>query len=797
MKFPYSWLKRHINIDMGASELSDMLTMSGTKVEQVSEPPVLKGLIVAELLEVSRHPNADKLSLCLINTGSREITVVCGAKNMKKGDKVVFASAGTVLPDGTKLKKAVIRGVESDGMLCSEDEIGLGKDHSGIIILENSAEIGADASEYLNVDTVFELEITPNRPDCLSVMGVAREIAAVKNMELLKQDFNLAESGEKASDVFTVMIEDKNKCPFYSARVIRGVGIGESPSWLKNYLKNSGIRPINNIVDVTNFILLDMGHPLHAFDMDLLEGKTIVVRTAKKNEKITTIDGVERNLTGKVLVIADKKRPVALAGVMGGQNSEISADTKDVLLESAYFDPAEIRNTSKKFILTSESSYRFERGADIGIVVKALDRAAAMIVELAGGTVLNGILKDGTQKRENPVIPCRVEKANKLLGIQLSANEICDIFRRLEIEVLSEDRNSIKIKTPTFRTDITEETDLFEEIARIYGYDAIDENLPESRVVVDGNYLETDIVAKIGESLRASGCSETMSFSFVGARDLENCGFSKDKSLKIKNPQNEELMYLRTSILPGMMKTLNYNLNRDAKNLKLYEFGKIYFPSAETDSGSREILTLGIAITGFRYDSRWIEGSQNVNFFDIKGIVENVLDSLRIKKAEYDLHNSVTFRKGNAAFIKISDAPVASLGELDKDFCHKYGIEQTVFYCELDVSEIIKYYSQFKIYIPFSRFPAVKRDIALVLDENLTYSSVLEAVAKEETGLIENIEVFDLYKGKQIPGNKKSLGISVTYRSENSTLTDKEVDELHNKLVNRWVKELKCSIRDF
>ncbi|MBN2190177.1 MAG: phenylalanine--tRNA ligase subunit beta [Candidatus Aureabacteria bacterium] len=797
MKFPYSWLKRHINIDMDAAELSDMLTMSGTKVEGVSYPPVLKGLVVAEIIEVSKHPNADKLSLCRIDTGGREITVVCGAKNMKNGDKVVFAPAGTVLPCGTKLKKAVIRGVESGGMLCSEDELGLGKDHSGIIILQDSADTGSDASEYLGIDTVFELEVTPNRPDCLSVMGVAREVAAVKNMELLKQDFSLNESDIKASNCFSVRIEDKNRCPFYSARIIKGASVGESPNWLKNYLKSSGIRPINNIVDVTNFILLDMGHPLHAFDMSLLKGKSIFVRPAKKNEKITTIDGVERKLDETVLIIADEKGPVALAGVMGGRDSEISANTKDVLLESAYFNPADIRNTSKRFALTSESSYRFERGADIGIVVKALDRAAAMISELAGGMVLKAVLKDGAQERENPVISCRVEKANKLMGIQLSTNEICDIFRRLEIEVLSEDRDIIKIKAPTFRPDITEEADLFEEIARIYGYDSIDENLPESKIVGDGNYLETDIVEKMGESLRASGCSETMSFSFISARDLENCGFSKGNALKIKNPQNEELLYLRTSILPGMMKTLSYNLNRDAKNLKLYEFGRIYFPSRENDSGSSEILTLGVALTGFRYDSRWIEGSQNVNFFDIKGVIENVLDSLGIKNAEYDLHNSVTFKKGNAAFIKIAGVPVGSMGELDKDFCRRYGIEQTVFYCELDVSETMKYYNRLKKHIPFSMFPAVKRDIALILDEDLTYREVLKAAEKEKTGLIENIEVFDLYKGRQIPENKKSLGISVTYRSENSTLTDKEVDELHNKLVNRWVKELKCSIRDF
>ena len=797
MKVSYKQLKQYVDIDLCPDEVRNLLTMSGTEVESVQEPPNLDGLLVAEIIEIKKHPNADKLSLCRINTGKKEITVVCGAKNMKEKDKVIFASAGMLLPNGVKLKKAKIRGIESEGMLCAEDELALGDDHVGIIILKPDAVPGKPVKDYLDLDVIFNFEITPNRPDCLSILGIAREISAVTGQKLKRLKISVSEIAKDVSSAASVKIEDREKCPFYTARIIEGVRVKPSPLWLQDELKKAGIRPVNNIVDVTNYVLVNMGQPLHAFDLNLLEGKQIVVRTAKKGEKIVSIDGLERKLSGDMLVIADKKRPVAVAGVMGGKNTEISEGTLNVLLESAYFNPVSIRRTSKKLNLSSESSHRFERGADRAMVVKALDKAAQIIAELAEGKVLKGILSEGEESGEKRVLKCKIQKANDLLGTNLSISEISDIFKRLDLKVLKEGKEHIEVNIPSFRVDLFHEADLIEEIARIYGYESIEELMPKSRLVDEGSYNKTDLLKRITSVVRSGGCSEIMSFSFIGKNELNDAGFEEKKAVKIQNPQSEELAYMRTTLFPGMMKALSYNINRGSKDAGFYELGRIFLNARDTDAGFREILTLGIIITGFRYESKWIEGTANVDFFDLKGMVENVLQSIGINECSFVSCDSGTFNRDKSAYMKIGSRIIGSLGELSSGLCSKYEIEQKVYYCEVDVDELIKKGSFVKKYVPVPKYPSVKRDVALILDEGITYNEVLEIARKNRADVVESIELFDLYRGKPIPKNKKSVGISITYRSRISTLTDKEVDELHKKLINGWTSSLKCGIRDY
>lgn len=802
MKVTYNWLKEFVDIKHSPDQLAELLTMLGLEVEAMEKlGGGMDDVVVALVEEKQQHPNADKLSLCRVNNGTEVFTVVCGAQNFKQGDTVALAQIGATLPGEFKIKRSKIRGEESCGMLCSEKELGLADDSPGIMVLPpDVAPLGTPVFLALGLkDTMFEIGLTPNRADCLSVLGIAREIAAKLGIPYRYPEAIFVEGTTKTESLIGVTVEDTESCPRYAARYISGCSIAPSPEWLVKRLSSIGIRSINNVVDVTNLVMMELGQPLHAFDCERLSGKRIVVRRAGEGEQFATLDSQQRILTATDLVICDAERPVALAGVMGGLNSEIEDSTTSILLESACFRPATVRKTSKRLGLHTESSHRFERGVDVGGVTRAIDRAAALIAELAGGSIAQGLLDIYSRKSEPAAIPFRPERANSIIGIELKNEEIIDILKRLECLVSTDSEGVVTVVPPSYRIDLEREIDLIEEVARLNGFDRIPSTMPIARVVSDRPSRHQQIEKSVREMLVNHGMNEIINFSFTSPDAASKLMLPVDDSrritIKLANPLVDEQSVMRTTLLPGLLETIARNINFRSMDLKLFEMRRIYLP-VDGDIMPREPIYVAGALTGSREGIGWNRTADPVDFYDAKGIIQNLLESLKIQGISWVPDNPEPyFHPGKSCTVFAGRERIGSVGEIHPTVQENFGIDKPLFCFELDFEKMVKL-SQTKLTATSpSRFPDSTRDIAMLAPEGLLFDKIIAGVKSVKDKEIEDVQIFDLYRGSGIPEGHKSIAIRVRYRSYERTLTDDEIGALHSKITESLVSKLQVTLR--
>lgn len=802
MKVTYNWLNEFVDFDLSASELGDLLTMLGLEVEGVEHlGGDLDEVVVARVIEKNQHPNADKLSLCKVDDGRGELlSVVCGAQNFKQGDTVALARIGAVLPGDFKIKRSKIRGEESFGMLCSEKELGLADESDGIMVLPEELPLGQPLFEALKIkDTVFEIGLTPNRADCLSVIGIAREIAAKLGRKVKYPVVTLPEDGEPVHQKIKVTIQDPSGCPRYAARYISGCSIGPSPVWLVNRLKAVGVRSINNAVDITNLIMLEMGQPLHAFDYSRISGSQIIVRRAGEGEPFFTLDNQERKLTADDLVICDKEKPVALAGIMGGLNSEIADETSDILLESAFFNPPVIRKTGKRLGLHTESSHRFERGIDIEMVPKALDRAAVLIAQLTGGTMANGQVDAYPVPRKQIEITFRPDRANEMLGLHLPSDRMADLFRNLEFSVIPTANGTFQVCIPSFRGDIEREIDLIEEICRLNGFDQIPATLPVAQVVSERPSLHQTLQRQVRDCLVSAGMNEIVTFSFIGPEAADRLLLAADdsrrKSIALCNPLAQEQSVMRTTLLPGLLETAARNMSFRNLDLALFELRRIYWPNNGEEMPREPLFCAGL-ISGNREEASWCHGTQPVDFFDAKGIVESILELARIEHVCWSPEAPEPFHHpGKAARFSVNGVSLGSVGEVHPVVLHNYAIDYPVFYFELNFEELVRLAGGQKKIVPPSRYPDSVRDLALLLDRDRPIAELIDCVKGLRLKELEEVSIFDLYQGDRIPADSKSVALRLRYRSSERTLTDEEVQKLHQKVVDATTQKFGATVR--
>ena len=797
MNVTLNWLKAYIDFEFSPSELADRLTMLGVEVESVKHLGTeLEGVIVGSVTSIRPHPNADKLVLCQVDTGeTEELQIVCGAPNAREGMLAPVATIGATLPVGLTIKRAKLRGETSQGMLCSEKELGLSGDAAGLMELSTDIPLGTPLSEALGLDdVVFELEITPNRPDCLSLIGVAREIRAETGNPLKLPTVDPQESGINIRDLTSVTIDAPDLCPRYAARVIQGVKVTESPAWLQQRLESVGIGVINNIVDVTNFVLMEYGQPLHAFDYHKLTENRIVVRRARDNEQITTLDEVARELTSDMLVIADAEKPVALAGIMGGYDSEITETTCDVLLESAYFNPLSIRATAKALGISTEASYRFERGADPGAVLAALDRAAQLIAELTGGTICDGIVDVYPGQQSLTEIQLRPERVNFVLGTTIETAEMVQILDRLGFDVDITGK-VYQVVVPTFRSDVTREIDLIEEIARVYGYDNIPTTLPKGDIPVPAPTPKTEARRRIKHFLLAAGMMEAVNYSFCDPNCFDKIRLNVDdplrNTLQLRNPLSPEMSVLRTTLTPGLLENAQHNRNHQIDTIALFEIGGVFVHDGEEKEPERVTGVLAGQIGEGVYSDPY----RHPDFFDIKGLVEGMLEVCGVVDWTLQKTDAPTFHPGRNAEVLLGDRRIGVFGEVHPEVLENYDLPYKAYLFEFDLEGLADAATFAKRFEPISIYPKVARDLAIVVDK--------ETLSDMPTGLIyttggdsvDSVRLFDVYEGEQVPEGKKSLAYTITYHSATETLTDKAVNALHDEVVKCLNRELGAELR--
>ncbi len=802
MKISYNWLKDYINTELSAEQVADILTDIGLEVEGLETIETvkggLKGVVIGKVVEVKGHPNADRLRKTKVDVGHAELLdIVCGAPNVAEGQKVLVALVGTTLYiDGQeiKIKKSKIRGEISEGMLCAEDELGLGNSHDGIMVLDKKAEVGREAASYfkLEEDQVFEIGLTPNRIDAASHYGVARDLAAFLNMqedvELKKP--SLGSFNVDSNDLpIEVKVEDKKACPRYSALSFTDVKVGESPKWLKNRLESIGLKSINNVVDITNFILHEIGQPLHAFDADKIVGKKVIVKSLKEGSKFTTLDEVERKLEGEELMICNEKEGMCIAGVFGGIGSGVTEKTTSVFLESAYFNPVSIRKTAKLHGLNTDASFRYERGADPNITIFALKRAASLFKEVCGAKVASEIVDIYPDPIEDHLVELNYEQVDRLIGKNLHRSTIKDILTNLEIKVLNETKKGLRLQVPAYRVDVTREVDLIEEILRIYGLNNVP--MPKNlRLSLGGSSDRTHLKAeeKIANYLASRSFREILNNS------LSNPDLFEDRStlVNILNPLSKELEVMRQSMMFGGLSAIAWNLNRKRGNLRLFEFGKVY---KRTKGGEyQEEKRLAIWLCGNREEESWRSEEEGFDLFDIKQLVLEILESLgvnRVKTKKLEEHaftQAIKMVKGSML--------MANCGQISSKTLKKFDIEEEVFYAELSWDSILAHLPsediQFK---PISKFPSVRRDLALLLDTAVTFESIKQLSKETETKYLKGVNLFDVYEGKNLAEGKKSYGVSFTFQDKEKTLTDKQVDKIMERLIDTFKGKLGAELR--
>ena len=800
MKVPLSWLRDYVDFNDTPKGLADRLTFSGTEVEAIETVGgTYDGVVVGEILKVERHPNANKLTLCTVNTGSGDMVVVCGAPNAAPGLKAPFAPAGVTLPNGLVLKTAKIRGVESHGMLCAEDELKISDDHTGLMVVDPKWAPGTPLSKVMGPpETVLELEITPNRPDCLSIIGIAREVAALYGTKLRWPEVRLPEAGDPVEQLTRVEIEDPEGCPRYTARILKNVKIGPSPDWMKRRLELSGIRAISNVVDITNYVMLECGQPLHAFDQSLLEEGRIVVRRVRPGEKMATLDGIDRPLAPSMLAICDAKRPVAIAGIMGGAGSEIHDHTGTVLLESAYFKPDDNRATSKKLGLSTESSYRFERGIDIGRVEWASRRAAMLMVELGGATCAPGVIDAFPRPRAAGKVACRIDRMRTLLGLDVSGEQAARVLQSLELPVVQADAELITVDVPSFRVDLEQDVDLVEEFARIHGLDKIPAPPPRAEVVPGADDRPVQAVAACRACLVGLGLREVMNYSLVSEQLLDQFDAADAaRRLVLPNPVSADQGILRTHLAPQMVETLGRNLARQISEAGLFEMGRVYFIDAEGRPAEENRVAVGLmGPVGRTGPERHRALDEEEMFLWVKGIWESLAKALNVGAWSQGETSCAYMEAGRAASILVGGEAAGVVGLVRGDLRRAWRMAGPVGILELRLAPILAGVFARKPFAPLAQFPSISRDAALIVAQNVRHEQIMEVVRRVAPKELERIELFDIFSGAGIAAGKKSLAYSFTYRSLTRTLTDDEANGFHESVKDALKRELGVDIRE-
>ena len=795
MKISLEWLKDYVNLTLPPAELADLLTHSGLEVESLSEwKTEFKGVVVARLDSFQPFSQSDHLAICTVNDGKRDYSIICGAPNIKAGERVALAREGAVLPGGEKIGKTYFQGVLSEGMLCSEKELGLSEEGSGIMFLGGNLPLGASLEKALPLeDWILEVNITPNRSDCLCLLGVAREVAALTGQRLRLPEERKVERDLAAESLTSVTIDRPDLCPRYVAKLILGIKIAPSPFWMRRRLEALGVRAINNIVDVTNYVMLEMGQPLHAFDFDRLEERRIVVRTALPGQTFTTLDGVVRSMPKEALMICDGKKPVALAGIMGGLNSEVQPDTTNILLESAYFDPMGIRRTSKYLGLTTEASLRFERGIDPNGSLRAAERAAELMEEVGGGAIARGAVDNYPRKIEPLEIPLRVPRVNQILGSSLSREEVQDYLQRLQMAVQADGPETLAVTPATYRVDLTREIDLIEEVARLHGFYRIPVTLPAGRVA-PGKKTKIQRASERARSLLTSfGFREVINYSFMSPQVVRELRIPQTdrraRTLRIQNPLSEDQSVMRTTLVPGLLHTARTNTHRQNVDLKVFEFGRIFFPR-EGEDLPEEVETLAGLLSGLREEESWAKSKAECDFFDLKGTLEALFEGLGISRVVCLPDPQIPFfHPGKACRVEAGGESVGIMGEIHPDVNELFDLKEKVFLFELDFQKLIEKIVEHRSFIPLPRYPAVTRDLAVIVEDTIAAGDLLNTLWKTNDGLIKDIRLFDLYQGNPVPPGKKSLAFRLIYQREDRTLTDQEVNEFHQKLVRLLVQQ--------
>jgi len=821
MKISYNWLKKHINIDIPAEELSELLTDCGLEVEALEEvcsvKGGLKGVVIGKVVHKEKHPDADRLSLTKVDIASGELLdIVCGAPNVAEGQKVLVATVGTriYLKDGDFIiKKNKIRGFNSEGMICAEDELGLGDSHAGIMVLPEDAQVGTTASDYFKIETdwLFEIGLTPNRADAASHLGVARDVfAIIKNRDLLQQNKKellvlkteekiKIELGQKGLSI-DIVIENQESCPRYSGITITGVTVKESPEWLQNKLKIIGLKPINNIVDISNYVLFDLGQPLHIFDADKIIGEKVIVRKFKNDFEFVTLDGVTQQMSPDDLMICNTMQPMCIAGVYGGLNSGITSSTKNIFIESACFNPVTIRRTSKRLGIKTDASFRFERGTDPNITVRALKDAVLLIKELAGGVVTSDVKDCYPQPISNSLIVFNYENFFDVAGKIIDKRIIKSIIQSLEIIIYKEEDDKIYLSVPPYRVDVTREIDVVEEVLRIYGYNNIEMS---GQIKASLSYSQKpdkeNVLNIISDFLSSNGYNEIMSNSLTKSEYYENLSFfDKEKNVKLLNPLSKDLETLRQTLVYSGLETISYNHNRKIFDLKLFEYGKIYELNKSKKDLEKysESYRMSLFQTGFNSNETWAKSQALFDFFSLKTDVFNVLKRTGINPDRLKVNENADSIFIQGLSYQLNKKPILSIGSLQPEILKYFDIRQAVFYAEFDIDLYIEMLANVKFQIKeVSRFPKMRRDLALLIDDKVQFSEIEKIAHSINNSLLKEVGLFDVYAGSNIEKGKKSYAVSFIFQDAQKTLTDAEVDSVMNQLINLYKKNLGAVIR--
>ncbi len=797
MLLPINWVKDYVEIDVSTEELAEMLTMTGSNAEEIiSLREEISNVVVGKILSVESHPNADRLLVCKVDVGKEVIQVVTGADNVASGQLVPVALHGAKLPGGITIKRGKLRGVESQGMMCSGEELELkdsdypGAEADGILILQEEYPLGMDIKEALDLGgDVIDFEITSNRPDCLSVVGMAREIAVAAGKTWKMPEIIVKPGTGQIGDELQVEVENAELCPRYLARVVKDIRIQPSPQWMRRRLAAAGVRPINNIVDITNYVMLELGQPMHAFDLDKVEGRKIIVRNALPGETLVTLDDKMRELTPDMLVIADANKPIALAGVMGGANSEITEGTRQIVFESALFDGASVRSTSKKLGLRSESSSRFEKGLDINMTLIAMERAVQLVQELGAGTVVEGridVLGASIEKRKLTV---KWNRINQLLGLDLPAEKISEILTSLGMGI-TVDGEYMTVIIPTYRNDIEGMADLAEEVARIYGYDRIPLTLMEGSAAKGSRTQKQKLVRRIKTALTGMGMYEAVTYSFTSPSVYKNLGMTDPseypQAVRISNPLGEDQSIMRTTMLASILEVLSHNYNRQIKKCSIFEINPVFIPKAlPLTELPNEFLTLAMG-----------EYGEEADFYSLKGKIEALASLLGLEnRIAFKPARHTAMHPGRTAEVLLDEKTIGIFGQIHPKTAERYETDTGTILGELNLEALLEEADTDWQYKPLPRYPAVTRDLAFIVDKKVQAAQIVELIRKAGGKILEEVNLFDIYEGSQIPEGHKSMAYALSYRAPDRTLKDEEVNEAHERIIKTLEEKLGAKLR--
>lgn len=804
MRVLHSWLQQYIKFTLRPEVLAEKLGMLGLEIEGIEHlGEKYSGLVVGQVVEKAKHPNADKLSVCKVNVGKESLQIVCGGPNVASGQKVAVGKVGAVVPRNQHdpngkpfvLSQIKIRGVESFGMICSEYELDLGEDSDGILVLDPSAKVGQPLAQYLGLDDIaYDIEVTPNRPDWLSHVGVAREIGVILKRQPKIQEIKLKEASVSIRKHLTVKVDDKVNCRRFAARIIRGVTIQPSPKWLQDTLTKVGLRPRNNVVDITNYVMLECGQPLHAFDYDLLRGKTIIVRSTKGPSSFKTLDGKAHQLPAGAVMVCDAEREVSIAGIMGGENSEIHEATRDVVLESANWNPSNIRRTSKKLGISTDASQRFERGADPEAVVYALNRASQLILDLAGGSLLKGMIDIYPKKIAKRIVPLRIDRANALLGTSLSAKDIMHGLNLLNIKSKGKKGDRILLEIPSYRIDIEREVDLIEEIARVYGYDRIEVKTTVSLNLVNPFPVST-LASRVREHLIGLGFQEAVTVPML---DEKKGSLGEGSPVRLVNPQSSDMGMLRKSLIPGLLDVVARNQSFGSVDLRLFEIGHVFQQKTQNGGPPRlEEITeeehASLVITGQFSPGGWNTSDRLVDVYDMKGEVANLFAKFALDKPLFISYPTSNCLAEDAVTVEINGSRCGHLGAVRADLLNLFGIEQQVFVAELNLKPFSS--GKERKYQPLPRFPKVRRDVAFIVDGEVMANDIERTLKEASSGLVSGVELFDVYEGENLPDGKKGLAFGLEMMSREKTLREDEIDAEVETMVKRVEQKFGATLR--